>query len=85
MKRAPKPPRSVRVITMPGEIVNMDMMGPFSRTSLHGNKYDLIFIDHFTNTPFTYAMKSNEEFPKVSKTVLDRLQRNVQILKLEGV
>ena len=59
MKHAPKSPRSIRVITMPGECV-----GPFRTTSIHGNKYGLIFIDHFTNTPFTYAMKTKDEFPK---------------------
>ena len=70
MKHAPKPPRSIRVITMPGEVVSMDMTGPFSVTSIHGNKYGLIFIDHCTNTPFNYAMKSKAEFPKFLKQFL---------------
>ncbi len=64
MKHSPKPPRSMRVITMLGEFVSMDLTGPFRVTSIHGNKYGLIFIDHCTNTPFTYAMKSKDEFPK---------------------
>jgi hypothetical protein len=64
MKHAPKPPRSIRVLTMPGEFVSFDVTGPFRTTSIHGNKYGLIFIDHFTNTPFTYAMKTKDEFPK---------------------
>ena len=70
MKHAPKPPRSIRAITMPGEVVSMDMTGPFSVTSIHGNKYGLIFIDHCTNTPFNYAMKSKAEFPKFLKQFL---------------
>ena len=64
MKHAPKPPRSIRVIAMPGECVSFDEAGLFRTTSIHGNKYGLIFIDHCTNTPFTYAMKSNDEFSK---------------------
>jgi transposase InsO family protein len=38
--------------------------GPFRTASIHGNKYGLVFIDHFTNNPFNYAMKSKDEFPK---------------------
>jgi hypothetical protein len=62
MKHSPKPPRSMRVITMPGEFVSMDLIGPIRVTSIHGNKYGLIFIDHYTNTPFMYAMKSKTSF-----------------------
>ena len=64
MNHIPKPQKSIRVITMPGEVVSTDMIGPFSVTSIHCNKYGLIFIDHCTNTPFNYAMKSKAEFPK---------------------
>ena len=32
MKHAPKPPRSIRVITAPGEFVSMDMTGPLPLT-----------------------------------------------------
>jgi len=64
MKHAPKPPRSIRVITMPGEFVSFDVTGPFRTVSIHGNRYGLIFIDHHTNTPFTYAMKTKDELPK---------------------
>ena len=28
MKHAPKPPRSIRTITMPGEFVSLDVTGP---------------------------------------------------------
>jgi hypothetical protein len=54
----PKPPRSIRVISAPEECVSFDTTGPFQITSIHGNQYALIFIDHFTNTTFNYAMKS---------------------------
>ena len=64
MKHAPKPPRSIRVITMPGELISCDMCGPFRISSIHGNKYGLVFIDHCTNTVFNYAMKSKDEYPK---------------------
>jgi hypothetical protein len=47
----------------PRELVSFDVTGPFRTASIHGNKYGLIFIDHFTNTPFNYAMKSKDEFP----------------------
>jgi transposase InsO family protein len=40
------------------------MTGSFQITSIHGNQYGLIFIDHFTNTSFNYAMKSEDEFPE---------------------
>jgi hypothetical protein len=66
LKHAPKPPRSIRVITVHGECVSFDMTGPFQITSIHGNRYGLIFIDHFTNTTFNYAMKSKDEFPATS-------------------
>ena len=49
---------------MPGECVSYDVVGPFRTTSIHGNRYGLIFIDHYTNTTFNYAMKSKDEFPK---------------------
>ncbi len=48
----------------------MDMTGPFSVKSIHGNQYGLIFNDHFTNTPFTYAMKAKDEFPTFLKQFL---------------
>ena len=49
---------------MPGECVSFNVTGPFRTTLIHGNNYGLIFIDHFTNTPFAYAMKTKDEFPK---------------------
>jgi hypothetical protein len=50
---------------MPGECVSFDLIGPFRTLSIHGNRYGLIFIDHCTNTPFTYAirLKTKGEFP----------------------
>jgi hypothetical protein len=64
MKHGPQPPRSLRVTTVPGELVSFDVTGPFRTASIHGNIYGQIFIDHFTNTPFNYALKSKNEFPK---------------------
>ena len=29
MKHAPKPPRSITVISVPGQVVSMDIVGPF--------------------------------------------------------
>jgi hypothetical protein len=55
---------------MPGVFVSIDMTGPFSAKSIHGNQYGLIFINDFTNTPFTYAMKTRDEFPEFLKTFL---------------
>ncbi len=55
LKHGPKP-RSIQVITVPGECVSFDMTGPFQITSIHGNRYGLIFIDHFTDTTFNYTM-----------------------------
>jgi hypothetical protein len=40
------------------------MTGPFRISSIHGNRYGLIFIDHFTNTTFIYVMKSKDIFPE---------------------
>ncbi len=64
MKHGPQPPRSLRVITVPGQLVSFDVTGPFRTASIHVNKYGLIFIDHLTNTPFNYPMKSKDAFPK---------------------
>ncbi len=53
------------------------MAGPFQITSIHGNRYDLIFIDHFTaftHTTFNYA--------RVSSEILDRLERIIQSWKV---
>jgi hypothetical protein len=63
LKHGPKPPRSIRVITVPGECVSFDMTGPFQMTSIHGNRYGLTFIDHFTNTTFNFAVTLKDEFP----------------------
>ena len=62
MKHAPKPPRSIRSTTMPGEFVRLDSTGPLYIKSVHGKKFGYIFIDHGTNTPFAYAMKSRDEY-----------------------
>jgi hypothetical protein len=43
--------------------VSFDLIGPFRTVSIHGDRYGLIFIDHCTNTPFTYALKTKDEFP----------------------
>ena len=64
MKHALKPPRSIQVITMPGEPISCDMCEPFRIPSIHGNKYCLVFIDHCTNTVLNYAMKSKDEYSK---------------------
>jgi hypothetical protein len=38
LKHAAKPPRSIRVITMPGECVSFDLIGPFRTVTIHGNR-----------------------------------------------
>ncbi len=72
MKHAPKPPRSIRTITTPGEFVSVDVTGPLrtSIRSVNGNRIGLIFVGHCTNTPFAYAMKSKDEYPKYLKQFL---------------
>jgi transposase InsO family protein len=70
MKHGPQPTRSFRVVTVPGELVSLDVTGPFRTASIHENKYGLIFIDHFTNTPLNYAMQSKDEFPKFLRQFL---------------
>jgi inorganic pyrophosphatase len=47
---------------MPGELIGCDIVGPFRVKSIHGKVYGLVFIDHCTNTPFNYAVKSKDEF-----------------------
>jgi hypothetical protein len=76
MKHAPKPPRSIRTITMPGEFVSLDVTGPLRIKSVNGNRFGLIFIDHCTNTPFAYAMKSKDEYPKYLKQFLVDLRES---------
>ena len=70
LKHAPKPPRSLRVITMPGELISCDMTGPIRIQSIHGKRYGLVFVDHCTNIPFNYAMKSKDEYPKYLRQFL---------------
>ena len=85
MKHAPKPPRSLRVITMPGQYISLDLVGPFRFTSIHGSKYGLAFIDHYTNTPFTYGLKTKDEFPNyLTKFLIDfsDLFRGVHVCEL---
>ncbi len=43
-------------------VINSDK---FRTVSIHGNRYGLIFIDDCMNTPFTYALKTKDEFPKI--------------------
>ncbi len=38
LKHAPKPPRLMRAIIMPGELISCDVVGPFRITSIYGNK-----------------------------------------------
>ena len=65
MKKAPAPPRSIRAITRPGEIISLDLVGPFRVMSFPSrSKYGLVFIDHFTNLPFVYTLSSKDEYPK---------------------
>ncbi len=54
MKHKPKPPRSIRIITFPGQVVSVDIVGPFKIASIHECVYGLIFIEHFMNIPFPY-------------------------------
>jgi hypothetical protein len=70
MKHVPKPPRSIRTITTPGEFVSLDVTGPLRIESVNGNKFGLVFIDRCTNTPFASAMKSKDEYPKYLKQFL---------------
>ncbi len=58
LKHAPKPPRPVQVITMPGQHISCDLVRPFRIQLIHGKMFGLVFIDHCTDTPFNYAMKS---------------------------
>ncbi len=36
LKHAPKAPRSMKVITMPGGLISCDIVGPFRVKSIHG-------------------------------------------------
>ena len=72
---------------MPGEFVSMesttmDMTGPFSVTSIHGNKCGLLIIDNCTSTPFSYAMKSKAEFLKFLKRFLIDLREMFKTCKV---
>ena len=62
-----------------------DMTGSFSVTSIHGNKYGLIFIDHSTNTPFNYAMKAKSDFPKFLQQFLLDFREMFKTLKVCGI
>ncbi len=45
MKHGPQPPKSIRVITVPGELVSFEVTGPFHTASMHGDKYGRMFVD----------------------------------------
>ncbi len=66
---------------MRGEFASVNITGPFGVTSIHSNKYGLVFIDHCIKSPFTYAMQSKAEFSKKSATILDGFQGDVQKLQ----
>ena len=61
MKYKPKPARSFSVMTRPGQVVSVDLVGPFKVRSINNSLYGLAFIEHFTNMPFLYALKSKSE------------------------
>ena len=44
--------------------MNLDTPVPLRIKSVYGNKFGLLFIDHYTNTPFAYAMKTKDEYQK---------------------
>jgi hypothetical protein len=72
MKHKPMPGRSLTVITTPGEVVSVDIVGPFQVKSLEGSVYGLAFIDHYTNMPFLYGMAKKSDFPeKLKKFLVD--------------
>ena len=57
MKHAPKPPRSITAIKVPGLVESMDIVGPFKVKSIQKSSYGQAFIKHYTNTPFFYGLK----------------------------
>ena len=72
MKHRPKPRRSILILVAPGQIISVDIVGPFKVKSLKGSIYAVAFIDHYTNTPFLYGMASKSEYPKyLRKFLLD--------------
>ena len=70
MKHKPKPGRSITIITRPGQIVSVDIVGKFNVKSLEGSEYGIAFIDHFTNVPFLYGMAHKSDYPKYLKKFL---------------
>jgi len=57
MKYKPKPQRSITLINRPGQVVSVDLTGPFKVRSIFVNIYALAFIGHYVNKPFTCALK----------------------------
>ena len=55
MKYKPKPQRSITLINRPGQVVSVDLTGPFKVRSIFVNIYALAFIGHYVNKPSTYA------------------------------
>ncbi len=63
---------------MPGEFVSMDMTGPFTVKSIHGNRYGLIFIDQHS---IHICHEDKGQVSKFSKTVLDKFQGSAQTMQ----
>ena len=80
MKYKPKPALSFSVMTRPGQVVSVDLVGPFKVRSVNNSLNGLAFIEHFTNMPFLYALNLSQVQKRISQifeAVFIRLPRDV--------
>ena len=70
MNHAPKSPKSITVISVPDQVVSMDIVGPFQVKSIQRSSYGLAFIEHCTNMQFLYRLKNNSDSPRYLRRFL---------------
>ena len=66
------PLQEMPTATMPWQIVGVDTVGEISPTSREGNKYIIVFVDHFSGWPECFAVK-DKSANTVANLILDQI------------
>jgi transposase InsO family protein len=61
-------------MTRPLEILQMDLFGPITYISIHGNKYGLVIVDDYSRFTYLFFLKDKSKTQEVLKKFLKRTQ-----------
>jgi transposase InsO family protein len=61
-------------MTRPLEILQMDLFGPITYISIHGNKYGLVIVDDYSHFTYLFFLKDKSKTQEVLKKFLKRTQ-----------